>query len=338
MWTAIISGIVVYSNYVDISKDKNLKFISPNQRSEILKYVEPSKEVKLSSKEKKFIKKYFKKRDEIHIKSNLKSIKSVFKGKNKKYYQSLLEKGVIQKETGRYYFLGSDDRGRDLLNVILFSTKNNLLLALATVVCSILVGTTLGILQGYVFNRSYPSSYMRIKKYLGRAISTISAIPMLAWIFLVVTFNEIIFGIGDDFQKTIVTFILMGSIYYASFLSKAVEEHIYSLKRLEFLTASELLGLSKISIIWNHIIRTNLMHVITRQSLLIVVQTIMLEITISFKNLGFGLNDTASFGSLTSNLMQNPESINMMIPILFAGLICFILYDMASEISKKVGQ
>ena len=59
-----------------------------------------------------------------------------------------------------------------------------------------------------------------------------------------------------DPNKTMFTFIFMGSFYYSCILSQAIEAHIISIKELEFLTAAELMGISKIKIILNHIIRT----------------------------------------------------------------------------------
>ena len=84
------------------------------------------------------------------------------------------------------------------------------------------------------------------------------------------------------------------------------------------------MGLSKLQIIVNHIIRTNLAPLLFSQSLLIIIQTIMLEITISFKYIGFGLVNNLSYGTLVNGMFM-PQSANMMIPIIFAGILCSLL-------------
>ena len=145
---------------------------------------------------------------------------------------------------------------------------------------------------------------------------------MLVWMLIIVLFNEIILDIQDDFLKTMWTFIFMGIFYYSSILSLAIEEHIQSIKELEFLASSELMGLSKIKIIYHHIIRTNLGDLLFSQSLMIIIQTIMLEITISFGYIDFGLSHEVSYGTLANQMFQNPQSVNMMIPIIFAGILC----------------
>ena len=85
------------------------------------------------------------------------------------------------------------------------------------------------------------------------------------------------------------------------------------------------MGLSKWKIIIHHIIRTNLGIVIFSQSLMVIVQTIMLEITISFSYINFGLSNVVSYGTLVSQMFKNSGSMNMIIPIIFAGFICSIL-------------
>ncbi len=90
---------------------------------------------------------------------------------------------------------------------------------------------------------------------------------------------------------------------------------------------------SKLQIIVNHIIRTNLAPLLFSQSLLIIIQTIMLEITISFKYIGFGLVNNLSYGTLVNGMFM-PQSGNMMIPIIFAGLFCTILNSIISNFQK----
>ena len=51
----------------------------------------------------------------------------------------------------------------------------------------------------------------------------------------------------------------------------------------------------------------------------------MLEITISFGYIDFGLSHVVSYGTLANQMFQNPQSVNMMIPIIFAGILCGIL-------------
>jgi len=282
----------------------------------------------LSRNEKKFIKKIFRKKASGFINSKTKKEQSDI-------INSLIMKDVIKIELTSFHLLGTDNLGRDLLNMLILATWNNLSLAMIAVLFSIIMGTIIGILQGYVLNRDTAWYYKKIRFVFEFIINSITSIPMLVWLLIIVLFNEIILNIQEDYWKTACTFGLMGIVYYSSILSQAIEEHILSIKELEFLAASELMGLSKFKIIYYHIIKTNLGGVIFNQFIMILIQTIMLEITISFSYIGFGLSHVVTYGTLVNQMFQNPQTMNTIIPIIFAGILCGIL-NLAISTSKQM--
>ena len=312
--------ILIVSFFVD-DKEINMKgrFLSPlGSLYKIELHKDQLEAASLSKTEKKFIKKKFRRKSEILLNSEQIDKKSGT-------INTLIDKGVIHKEHYSYHLFGTDNMGRDLLEMLTLATKHNLSLSIIAVLVSISMGTFLGILQGYILNRDTSPYYLKIRKAISFIIDSITSIPMLVWMLIIVLFNELILDIQDDFLKTMWTFIFMGIFYYSSILSQAIEEHIQSIKELEFLASSELMGLSKIKIIYHHIIRTNLGDLLFSQSLMIIIQTIMLEITISFGYIDFGLSHVVSYGTLANQMFQNPQSVNMMIPIIFAGILCGLL-------------
>src|SRR5665647_3513746 len=51
------------------------------------------------------------------------------------------------------YLLGTDDQGRDILSVLMYGARISLLVGLASVVLSVLIAVTLGLLAGFVGGR-----------------------------------------------------------------------------------------------------------------------------------------------------------------------------------------
>ena len=319
--------IIIASYFIDSSGLRQGKFISPLGSLYTLTLENDAINIKLSQREKRFIDRQYRGAKKIYITSNELSENS------NKTITSLIKKDIISKDRVSFHILGTDHRGRDLLGVLIIATRNNLRLSLIAVLFSVSLGTLIGIFQGYLLNRDTPSYYQKIRSIISFFTNSITSIPMLVWLLICVLFVELILEVRDDYIRTVWTFILMGSVYYSMILSQTIESHIVSLKELEFLSASELMGLSKLQIIVNHIIRTNLAPLLFSQSLLIIIQTIMLEITISFKYIGFGLVNNLSYGTLVNGMFM-PQSGNMMIPIIFAGLFCTILNSIISNFQK----
>ena len=56
--------------------------------------------------------------------------------------------------TGRVFLLGTDDQGRDMLSAILYGSRVSLLVGFASVVFSIAIGVSLGLIAGYLGGRT----------------------------------------------------------------------------------------------------------------------------------------------------------------------------------------
>ena len=86
----------------------------------------------LSRNEKKFIKKNFRKKASVLINSKTKKEQSDI-------INSLIMKDVIKIELTSFHLLGTDNLGRDLLNMLILATWNNLTLAMIAVLFSIIM-------------------------------------------------------------------------------------------------------------------------------------------------------------------------------------------------------
>ncbi len=133
-----------------------------------------------------------------------------------------------------------------------------------------------------------------------------------------------------------ISFIILGLIYFSTILAISVENHIINLNKLEFLSAAEGLGVPIIKIVFDHIIKTNLGAVLIPQILLIGIQVIFLEITLSFGNVNMGidLSDSVSYGVLINMMKDNyAQPINVLTPVVFAMLLASLFNFLRTKMS-----
>ncbi|MDI9347223.1 MAG: ABC transporter permease subunit [Methylacidiphilales bacterium] len=142
-------------------------------------------------------------------------------------------------------FLGTDDRGRDVLARILYGVRLNILFALAVTIVSALIGVFLGAVQGYAGGK-----YDLI---IQRCIEVWSALPELYILLLASTLFD---------SSLLILFIILSLFSWISFNDYARAEFL-RIKQKEYVLAAKSLGLSHIKIIMRHILPNTLIPIIT---------------------------------------------------------------------------
>jgi peptide/nickel transport system permease protein len=136
----------------------------------------------------------------------------------------------------RFFLLGTDYLGRDIFRRILHGSSISLFIGGTSVICSALVGVTLGILAGY-FGRSLDSLIMRLVDV------------QLAFPFVLLTIA--ILGIyGSSMLNIIIVFTVTSWPIYA----RTVRASVLSLKENEYLLAARSVGASNMWIIRKHVL------------------------------------------------------------------------------------
>ncbi len=178
------------------------------------------------------------------------------------------------KPRDRFYLLGADRLGRDLLSRLIYGTRISMSIGLVGVAISLVLGVLLGGVSGY-YGGWIDNIIQRLIELL-RSIPTIplwmgfaAAIP-LTWSPLTVYF--------------IITIIL--SLIGWTSLAREVRGKFLALKHEDFVTAARLDGLSELSIIWGHMVPSFTSHIIASVTLAIPLM-ILSETALSF--LGIGL-------------------------------------------------
>lgn len=179
-------------------------------------------------------------------------------------------------DTGHYF--GVDDLGRDLYSRTIQATQTSLLVGLIGAAMALVVGTTYGLISGYVGGRT-DAIMMRI-------VDILLSIPSVLVIILLLVIA------GRSF---LMLFVALGAVSWLT-MARIVRGQTLSLKNREFVEAARASGVSEITIMIRHIL-PNLAGVIIVYASLLVPDMILAESFVSF--LGLGISEPyTSLGAL----------------------------------------
>ncbi|MDB6453092.1 ABC transporter permease [Falsirhodobacter sp. 20TX0035] len=184
-----------------------------------------------------------------------------------------------------YFFLGTDNLGRDMLSRILIGVRISLAIGLLASAMALVLGVTYGAISGYLGGR--------VDNVMMRIVDILYSLPFIFFVILLLVF----FG-----RSLLIIFIAIGATEWLD-MARIVRGQTLSLKRREFVQAAEALGATRAGILKRHIIPNALGPVIVFVTLL-VPKAILAESLLSF--LGLGVQDPmTSLGLLISEGAQN---------------------------------
>lgn len=142
-------------------------------------------------------------------------------------------------------WLGTDDRGRDVLARLFYGFRLSVLFGLTLTAIGIFIGTITGALMGFFGGR--------LDLYAQRAIEIWSAMPEL---YLLIIFASI-------FEPSLWLLIVLLSLFGWMGLSDYVRAEFYRNRTLDYVKAGRALGLSNWQLMIRHILPNSLTPVIT---------------------------------------------------------------------------
>ncbi len=189
------------------------------------------------------------------------------------------------------FILGTDLQGRDLWSRLMYGSQTSLTIGLISVALSLLLGVALGGVSGY-----YGGFFDTIIQRIIEILRSIPTIPL--WMGLAA-------ALPAEWNVTQVYFaitIIISLIGWTE-LARVVRGRFLSLRQEDFVMAAELLGCSKVRVIFRHMVPSFISHIIAATTLAIPAMIIS-ETSLSF--LGLGLRPPAiSWGVL----LQDAQSI-----------------------------
>ncbi|NCB62531.1 MAG: ABC transporter permease [Clostridia bacterium] len=179
--------------------------------------------------------------------------------------QSVLSMRLKPPQPG--YLLGTDALGQDILSRLMVGSRVSLLISFSVVILTAIIGTALGIIAGF-FGGVVDTIIMRISDI------QVSIPPMILAVAVMAV-------LGNSTFNLIAVLVFTRWVQYA----RVVRGNVMMLRNKEFISASKVLGSSKVRIMFTQI----LPNVLT--SLIIVAsqefgRTILTESSLSFLGLG----------------------------------------------------
>ena len=163
--------------------------------------------------------------------------------------------------------LGSDSLGRDVAAGIAYGARVSLLVGGVSTVVALVIGVTLGAVAGYA-GGWLDDLLMRFTEFFQTIPSFILAVVLVA-----------------IFKPDIVSIVAAIAIVSWPPVTRVVRAEFLSLRQREFVQAAEVLGFSRLTIVFREILPNALSPIIVLASLM-VASAVLLEAALSFLGLG----------------------------------------------------
>ena len=188
----------------------------------------------------------------------------------------------------KYNYLGTDDRGRDVLARLIYGFRLSVLFAFALTAIGIIIGIFFGAIQGYFAGR--------VDLFMQRFIEIWSSMPEL---YILIIFSSL-------FEPSVFLLVVLLSLFGWMGLSDYVRAEFLKGRNMEYVIAARTLGLSNTKIILKHILPNSMVSVITFLPFRISGAILILT---SLDFLGLGVPpDTPSLGELLAQGKENIEA------------------------------
>ncbi len=218
--------------------------------------------------------------------------------------RTLKLEGEVNRE---YFFFGTDSNGRDMLARVMLGGQISITVGVLASLVSLGIGVVYGATAGYIGGR--------VDNVMMRFVEILYSLPFVFLVVVLVVF----FG-----RSFILIFLIIGAVEWLD-MARIVRGQTLALKRREFVSAAQALGLSDWQIIRRHIIPNTIGPVVVFVTV-VVPKVILLESFLSFLGLGVQAPLT-SWGALISEGANNIQSAPWLLifPAIFFVLTLFSL-------------
>ena len=186
------------------------------------------------------------------------------------------------------YLLGTDDEGRDLLSAIMFGTRISLLVGLAAVALSVLIGVTLGLVSGYAGGR--------LDAFIMRAADVQLSFPAILIALLIDGILRAVLPRSAHGDVALIVLIVAIGVSNWPQYARTVRGSTLVEKNKEYVQAARVIGVGTPAIVFRHLL-PNVLGPVLVIATINIATAILIEATLSF--LGVGVPPTRpSLGTL----------------------------------------
>jgi len=179
--------------------------------------------------------------------------------------------------------LGVDHMGSDIWSQLIYGTQIALAIGLSTAFIAVAIGTTVGIVAGYVGGA--------VDEFLMRVVDVLLAIPSL----------PILIILGALFGKSVLNIVILLALLSWMGIARLVRSQTLSLKERQFVEAARASGASQGYIMLQHIL-PNVVPLIFANLVLRIPGAILTEASLSF--LGLGDPRVSTWGRVLQNAKE----------------------------------
>lgn len=177
--------------------------------------------------------------------------------------------------------LGTDELGRDMLNLTVHASRISMVIGLLATVITVAIGAVLGVVSGYVGGR-LDGVIMRIADFFLVIPTFVLAIILTSIIRdLAGSAARDVFGI----RFGLIAIIVVIGITSWSSTARIIRSQTLSLKERAFVDRARVVGAGSVTIMWRHIV-PNVVNLIVANAVLVFAGAVLTETTLSFVGLG----------------------------------------------------
>ncbi|HAT54833.1 MAG TPA: ABC transporter permease [Lactobacillus sp.] len=187
--------------------------------------------------------------------------------------------------SNKYWILGTDYLGRDLLSRIIAGTRVSLAVALIATLLDLTVGVGYGLISGWRGGRT--------DMIMQRIIEILSSVPNLVYMILLLVVMK----------GSLLSISLAIGIAGWTTMARLIRAEALTLKSQEYILSARTLGESSWKIAWKHLI-PNMSSVIIIQTMFTIPSAIFFEAFLSYIGIGIS-SPQASLGTLISDGQKN---------------------------------
>ncbi|MFK5914784.1 MAG: ABC transporter permease [Woeseiaceae bacterium] len=205
-------------------------------------------------------------------------------------------------------FLGTDDRGRDVLARLIYGFRLSVIFAFALTIIGVFFGVVAGAIQGYFGGK--------VDLFAQRIIEVWGSMPEL---YLLIIFASL-------FEPSVLLLIILLSVFGWMGLADYVRAEFLRGRNMEYVKAARAMGVSNTAIMFRHLLPNSMTPIIT--FLPFRISGAILALT-SLDFLGLGVPpSTPSLGELLSQGKENIEAwwISMSTFVVLVGALMLLIF------------